>query len=320
MNSIMRTKEEYGGFLPLELNPGKELFAKYEDNLIRFNSVKASLDFLIRKLEKKEIWIPYYYCPSTIEAIKKTGIWVKFYHVNEKLLPDYVPDIEQAIVILVDYFGVRSEDVKVIGLQYKKASVIIDNAHSFFSKPIFADNVYNVYSAKKFIGIPDGAYLVSHRKFNHNYDLSQSGDYVEYLFNAYEKGTNAVYSMKKKADKEIAENYAPMSKLAVGLLQNVNYERIEEQRQRNYNILHSLLRDVNELDIPEKCAAYHYPLLIKEKIYVSTLWNGNDLLINGNSIELNMSQNAIFLPIDQRYNEDDMKYIALSVLNKLKLL
>ena len=33
-----------------------------------------------------------------------------------------------------------------------------------------------------------------------------------------------------------------------------------------------------------------------------------------------MSQNAIFLPIDQRYNEDDMKYIALSVLNKLKLL
>lgn len=50
MQEIIRTKNEYGGFLPLELNPGNEYFVEYEDMLCRFNSVKAALNYLIIRL------------------------------------------------------------------------------------------------------------------------------------------------------------------------------------------------------------------------------------------------------------------------------
>lgn len=66
-----RTRQEYGGFLPLELNPGKEWFDGYQDNLRRFNSVKATIVHAICLTDIQEIYVPYYYCPSTTEAIKK---------------------------------------------------------------------------------------------------------------------------------------------------------------------------------------------------------------------------------------------------------
>lgn len=58
MQEIIRTKNEYGGFLPLELNPGNEYFVEYEDMLCRFNSVKAALNYLIIRLGggEKEIY------------------------------------------------------------------------------------------------------------------------------------------------------------------------------------------------------------------------------------------------------------------------
>lgn len=48
-------------------------------------------------------------------------------------------------------------------------------------------------------------------------------------------------------------------------------------------------------------------------MFVSTLWSGEALIVNGNEFELNMSNNAIFLLIDQRYTVEDMKYIAARV-------
>ena len=50
MTDVIRTKSEYGGFLPLELNPGKEYFAQYDPYLRRFNSVKAGIDYLIKRI------------------------------------------------------------------------------------------------------------------------------------------------------------------------------------------------------------------------------------------------------------------------------
>ena len=46
---------------------------------------------------------------------------------------------------------------------------------------------------------------------------------------------------------------------------------------------------------------------------MSTLWSGENLLNNGNGFELDMSKHCIFLPIDQRYNESDIRYIARKV-------
>ena len=41
-----------------------------------------------------------------------------------------------------------------------------------------------------------------------------------------------------------------------------------------------------------------------------TLWAGEDLLANGNEFELQMSSDAVFLPVDQRYDLEDILFMA----------
>lgn len=322
MGELKRSKEEYGGFLPLELNPGTEYFAEYENVLCRFNTVKAALDFLIRQLGLKNIYIPYYYCPSTIEAIRKTGIDVLFYHIDENLMPLYLPDNSGTIVLLVDYFGVCSRKIEKFARSFCHAEVIIDRAHAFYEKPVMDEHIYNVYSAKKFFGVPDGAYLIGKTVLSSQEIPVEAHNYTEYLITAYEEGTNAAYAMKKEVDEMLAVNYGCISKLSLGVLKNVDYDRIRKRRLDNYETLSEAFEKVNELILPKKCPAYQFPLLISDagreikkaliadKIFVSTLWSGKDLKENGNAFEINMMNNAIFLPMDQRYDYEDMRYIA----------
>lgn len=322
MEEIKRTKNEYGGFLPLELNPGNEYFTDYEHCLSRYNTVKAALDELVGRLGCDRIFIPYYYCPSTKEAIKKTGIDVRFYHINDKLLPMDLPDESNSIVLLVDYFGICGDKVKEIAKTLENAEVIFDFAHDFFEKPVIEEHRHNIYSAKKFFGVPDGAYLISKTMLPNIVSPSFASGYSEYLIKSYEEGTNAAYLMKKEVDKKLADNYGAMSMLAMGLLMNVDYDRIMDQRIKNYIALREAVNAFNEMDLPESCAAYQFPLLIKEKgralkkilienkVFVSTLWTGEELKNNGNDYEIGMMKDCVFLPMDQRYSEEDMRYIS----------
>lgn len=326
MDYNYRPQKEFGGYLPLELNSGKEMFEQYNEHLKRFNSVKASLAYVIGIEKPTKVLIPYYYCPSTIEALQRIDVEIVFYHISDDLQPEKLPDEKKTIILLVDYFGIKTEEVSKVAKEYRRATVIIDYAHSFFAEPIFQKNIYNIYSARKFFGVPDGSYVVAENILSCMEQPCTSYGYAGYLLHAYETGVNSAYLEKKEADEVIASKYTCMSKLTIGLLQNVDYESVKRKRISNYKVLHQLLGDVNELSIPEECPAYQYPLLpdiggkkmkmelVKCKIFVSTLWKGKDLLEKGNDFERNMSDNAIFLPIDQRYDAEDMKYLTQKVL------
>lgn len=325
MTGINRTKNEYGGFLPLELNPGKEYFAEYAPYMHRFNSVKAALSFLIKHLSAEKIYIPYYYCPSTIAAIRDTGLEIAFYHINEELLPIGIADEQNSIVLLVDYFGVCSEKISCLAKAFNRAEVVIDRAHAFFEAPIVADHIHNVYSAKKFFGVPDGAYLISNAAIISAETMTDACEYSGYLLCAYEQGTNAAYTAKKETDGILAVKYSGMSRLALGLLQNVDYGKVKQRRINNYRLLRLAFEDRNSLYLSEKSIPYQFPFLIKkqgrgikkkliqEKIFVSTLWSGEDLKEHGNEFELSMMHDGIFLPIDQRYDEADMEFLISTV-------
>lgn len=325
MSDSFKRKAEYGGFLPLELNDSGELFAKYEPHVMRFNSVKAGLCHLIKDLRIKELYVPYYYCPSTTEAIRQTGVRVLFYHIGEDLLPEKIVDREGSAFLLVNYFGIKTEEINRIAKGFQNAIVLVDRAHSFFDDPLFRKNVYNIYSAKKFLGVPDGSYVVGSEINAGKPDFSFSSEYSDYLLTAYEEGTNKTYLAKKQSDQFIAKHYGEMSLLAYGILRNVDYSRVRAAREGNYSVLHSKLKEYNALSLPETSVPYHYPLflpvygeavkkgLVEQKIYVPTLWDGNDLLKEGNEFELGMMKNAVFLPVDQRYNSDDMLFISEKV-------
>ena len=92
-------KSEYGGYLPLELNSGTEMFERYSKYLKRFNSVKASFQYIIEQEKTLKIMIPYYYCPSTTEALKQSGVDISFYHISSDLCPEKIPDEKENLDI-----------------------------------------------------------------------------------------------------------------------------------------------------------------------------------------------------------------------------
>lgn len=318
-------QKEYGGFLPLELNPGKEWFAAYQSCMMRFNTVKASLFYALKGMGVSKIYMPYYYCPTTIEAVKRSNIRVLFYHIDRELQPEGILDNADTAVLLVNYFGIMDKKVEALADTFRQSKVIIDNAQAFYCPPVMRKNVVNLYSAKKFFGIPDGSYVIGSGVTHEEQEETYAEEYAQYLLTTYEKGTNAAYASKKRVDEMLAANFGPMTKLSLGLLQNVDYERVYKRRCDNYSLFAKAFAGRNHLQIPKTCAAYHYPLLpgesglqvkqklIQDRIYVPTLWEGEDLLKEGNTFERDMSRNAVFLPMDQRYGEDDIAYIIAKV-------
>lgn len=326
MTEIIRTKKEYGGFLPLELNlGGNQPYYHGYPNILSFNTVKAALPLVSKVLKAKKIYVPYYLCPNVIEELEKSFDNVEFYYLNENLQPR-INSPKGKTIYLVDYFGIMDKAVYEYVVDNPETTFIIDNAHSFYNRPIMRSNVFNLYSCKKFFGVPDGGYLISDRKIDQVYDKSVSSYISNYLIKSLEEGTNSCYQEKKKIDEYINNNYSGISIFAEELLSRIDYEKIKTIRKKNFNLYQEYFVEVNQIKCEENSIPYIYPLnvgknikdkLIKEKIYVPTLWS--QVLDAGfdNTAEKKMAENTLFLPLDQRYAEEDISFISEKTLDLL---
>lgn len=119
-----------------------------------------------------------------------------------------------------------------------------------------------------------------------------------------------------------------MSNFTKNILMGINFEDIKLKRLENFCYLHDKLEKYNMLDIKQN-GTYMYPFmcnnseeirkgLIQEKIYVPIFWSNIFEECNKSSIEYQYAQNIIPLPIDQRYNLEDMKIIVRKLLELIK--
>src|SRR5690606_8875362 len=96
-------------------------------------------------------------CDVLLEPIQKLGIEYEHYHIDSVLEPlfDYSRVTEQSAFLYTNYFGLK--DAFIESLASSAGNLIVDNAQSFFSRPI--PGIDTLYSARKFFGVSDGAYL-----------------------------------------------------------------------------------------------------------------------------------------------------------------
>ena len=147
---------EIGSFIELEMPRGQEYYSS-KKNIARLNSGRAAIYYASRLLNCDTVWVPYYQCETVRDFLIKKGTQVKFYHIDENF---NVLDINQRYgeaVLLVNYFGIMSHR-RMKSLTQKYQNVIVDNSQAFFAKPI--KRAMNIYSARKFVGVPDGAYVI----------------------------------------------------------------------------------------------------------------------------------------------------------------
>jgi len=255
-----------------------------------------------------------------LEPLEKTYTEFQYYAINDNfeiLDVDVLKDKEY--ILYINYFGIKNSYINSLIERFGN-KLIIDNSQSFFSK--ITNKVYSIYSPRKFFGVSDGAYLVGNILENRNLKYDISVNRMGHLLGRTESSAEQFYSeYKKNDDSLISQEIKKMSRLTDTILSGLDYEEIKNVRDKNFFYLHSKLQDLNNLKIDTKdiSGPMIYPLLLNEdmknllinnRIYIATYWNDVLNIENVPSTEINFVKNLIALPIDQRYDLDDMKRIV----------
>ncbi len=220
---------------------------------------------------------------------------------------------ENDFILYTNYFGICTKNAKKLAKKYK--NLILDNAQSFFTEKI---GLATFNSPRKFVGVPDGAYLFCDKKLEENLPQDTSFERVSHLIKRLDIDAKFGYQDFCANDDSLEnEPIETMSNFTQKVLKSVNYKKIKKQRIENFNTLHKKLQKTNELkfDINSSDVPMVYPYMIKKEglrehfnnngIFIEQYWQPLD----SNTIEADFQKYILPLPIDQRYNKYDMERI-----------
>ncbi len=317
---------EMGGCLPLEsIQTQNDPLQKYPK--LELNSGRACFYEAVVRGRAETVYIPFYLCPTVKAFFLEQGIHVIEYNIDEHFFPQNIHLCEKTMIVWTNYYGCMSDEViDALAKQYGE-QLIIDNTQAFFCRP--RARAWNVYSCRKFFGVPEGAYLVHEDLKQNTWSAEAKG--WEYLQKASLQTSNFAYAEYLENDNRFCYQKGEMSLLTRQYLNAVDYERVKEKRAANFNYLHQLLEEQNELKsgIINFCSrtALMYPFLkkgnadlrrylLERHIFTPTWWKCVLTSVQTTRFEKYIAQNLIPLPIDQRYSLKDMEYLARNILEK----
>lgn len=148
---------------------------------------------------------------------------------------------------------------------------------------------------------------------------------MEHILGRYEYDAGTFYQkMLDNAAGYHGMEIRRMSKLTHDLLAAADYPRIKRKREENHQLLAALLPSdsVFNRTIPEGPFAYPYyhkdgmrlrKWLAGRKIFVPVNWRNVLENFEEDTMEYDWSANVLPLPCDQRYGEEEMRYVAESI-------
>ena len=315
---------EIGSFIELQLPSGRELY-KGEKDIARLNTGRNAIWHAFRVTGCKSIWIPYYQCDSIRETFRKKGVEMKFYHTDYSWNPVDLSPKEDEAVLIVNYFGIMSnERMSELACRYK--NVIVDCAQAFFCAPV--RNALTVYSCRKFVGAPDGAYVVGQNAhlYTGDYPQGYSSDTASFLLKRIEYGCEGKgYEARAiNEDRIDNEDCMRMSKLTRAIMDAEDYQNNIRKRKENFACLHSLVGSTNLIDptiyMDEDTVPMVYPLVVEDDNVIKRLFEAKHFQGRwwgyipeeqpAGSFEYWLASNIIPLTIDQRYGRVEMEWLA----------
>lgn len=321
---------EIGSFLELQLPKGLEFYNQQTD-IARLNTGRAAIWHAFRVTGAKAIWIPIYQCVSIREFLGEKGVEIKYYHQDKNFNPIDLYAKDDEAVLLVNYYGVMSSERMLI-LTAGFKHVIIDNCQAFFCKPL--ENVLNVYSCRKFVGVADGSYVVGKdaHMYVDEYPLCYSSETAAFLLKRIEYGCEGEgYKSRSLNEHRIdSEDTMKMSKLTRSILDGSDYYNNKKRRRENFAYAHELLVGVNVMDptryYDAETVPMVYPLVVEDdnllpklllaKHFQGHWWSYICEEQPAESFEHWISRYVIPITIDQRYGKEEIDYLANIILNK----
>ncbi|HSH97725.1 MAG: hypothetical protein ACAH07_00265 [Methylophilaceae bacterium] len=305
-----------GGYLGFELDTRR----LYHSQAIALNTARNALEYVIAAKKYKKIYVPYFTCDSLLQPIIRLGLAFEQYAIDVNFEPifDYTKLGEQEVFLYTNYFGLKDEFI--IELNQKGLRLIVDNAQAFFSLPL--EGAHTMYSPRKFLGVPDGAYLYTDTRLDQALDIDKSFQRFEHLLARLDGDAEDGYS--QFIGNENILSHTPlryMSRLTQNLLTAVDYPTVMQQRRLNFEQLHQALGAHNAWDwlLRSGQVPLTYPFytrntnlrvwLKENRVFTPQYWREVLDVVTASSIEHDYVSNIIHLPIDQRYGESDMQRV-----------
>ena len=312
--------KHFGSFIPLETN-NKKKGSHYHQSAKLLNTARNALFLLlsVRKVEK--VYLPFFSCDALYTPLDKLNIQYEFYSIDRAFYPIFDFDTlnKNDLFLYINYFGLNDDNCKRLSLLVK--NLIIDNSQSFFSPPL--KNISTIYSARKFFGVADGAYLYDGLSHYTLLPKDVSYDRYKYLLLNLDLGQKDSYALYKSEEEKLDKLMVMgMSDLTSNILSKLPYERYKTIRIKNYNFLHDSFKDINLLkEFKVENAPLCYPLmikggleikreLIKEGIFLPTYWNNVLELVDVESFEAELVKNILPIHIDHRYGLKELKKVV----------
>lgn len=315
-------QREIGGYFELERYSGSH----YHVNALRLNCGRGCISYVVEARSIKSIWVPRFVCASVNERLSSLGVNALSYPIDLSFQPifDSIKPSESDYLFLIDYYGQLSEQSLDDAIELFGDRIIVDEAQGFFRYP--KANLDTLYTARKYFGVSDGAYLYTDARVNRPLERDESHNRMHYLLGRLERSATEFYGESRNNNRVFDDEPAKrMSAVTESLLSAIDYQSVQNRREQNFAYLNLRLATVNELSPSLVPGPFCYPLLVdnapaarkklaERKIYIPVYWPNVLADISQSSTEYYLSNNILPLPVDQRYDTDDME----TVINALK--
>lgn len=306
-----------GGYFGLELRHGEH----YHKDAIRLNTARNCFEYVLRSRQYAKVYIPYYTCEVMLEPLNKLGVQYEFYSINGRLEPVVLPNLkENEAFLYTNYYGLKQDCVLKLASCFGNR-LIVDNAQAFYAKPIHGIDTF--YSARKFFGVADGAYLYTDKLLEEEFPQDESFDRMSHLLKRVDASAEFGFSDFRANDESlIGQPIMSMSNLTAAILESIDYDNAAKQRRENFLLLDSVLGGQNKIrfELNSDAVPMVYPYwtkddslrkkLIENKIFVATYWPNVCQWCQKGNMEQEFVSDLLPLPIDQRYGKQDMENVV----------
>jgi len=325
-----RKETPLGGFFELELPLGEHYIHK---DAIALSTGRSCLCAILNYLRPKRCLLPFYSCDAVVDPFRKFGVDVEFYEITDTMAPARYPELgPDDCLLYVNYFGLKRDEAERL-LPLYGARLIIDDTHDFFFEGGYR-NAWSFTSARKYFGVPDGAYLSIPQGV-------KAADVVPeetpvFVDISLQHGLKRLLGRQQEAFELFQEYEARLpcelyriSKYSRCILSHIDFAQARTTRRKNFETLAKALDGMNCLNatLPDQAIPFAYPFLpahaierkrfFERKIYIPTLWP--ELLqtdVSGFLVSRRLAKDLLPLPVDHRYGTSDMMRV-ISATNEI---
>jgi hypothetical protein len=312
-----------GGFFELELPHGE---SRLHPQALALSTGRACMMVMLRHLAPRRVYIPYYTCDATLAPFKQLGIETRFYALDETLFPQKLPALNKGEYIFwINYFGVCEQHTRKIK-EHFGPQALLDDVHAFFRTG--HSGHWSFTSARKYFGVPDGAFLYAPVPLNLQtarfQDISLEPGVLRKL------GLQAeAYKASLRYERSLDCSVHRISEVSEGILRGVNLNGVEEARRRNFEYLHSALGKYNQFPLGKVSEVpFCYPYLpnshvnrkalYSQGLFVPTFWSDTCTRnLDGFTFEKRISKELLPLPIDHRYTPMDLQRMVKHLVSAI---